>query len=360
MYNFLKMTKFNHKITVWYSQNHRKLPWRDTSDPYKIWISEIILQQTQVKQGLNYYFKFIERFPDINTLANASEQNVLKIWQGLGYYSRARNMHKAAVYIACNLSGVFPKTKVELQKIIGIGPYTAAAIASIAFNEPHAVVDGNVYRLLSRFFAISTPIDSTIGKKEFETLANQLLDKENPGNFNQAMMEMGALICTPFNPACNICPIAVECKSRSTATQLLFPVKGKKADKRTRHFNYIFIRYNDSILMNVREKGDIWQGLFEPLLIESNNLHNNESLADFLKIEWPNFNLEISTKFDSRHILTHQMIIARFFEIIWSDHLKIPKKFGDKELQLITASSIHNYPVAKLIDNYLPKYLEGF
>jgi A/G-specific adenine glycosylase len=354
------MTNFNNKIIDWYLQYHRKLPWRETSDPYKIWISEIILQQTQVKQGLNYYLRFIESFPDIKSLANASEQSVLKMWQGLGYYSRARNLHKAALYIVSTLSAEFPKSKADLQKISGIGPYTAAAIASIAYNEPHAVVDGNVYRLLSRVFAISTPIDSTLGKKEFETLANLLIDKDSPGIFNQAMMEMGALICTPSSPDCQLCPIASECKSRATGTQLQFPVKGKKAGKRTRFFNYINIRNKGFIVLSKREKGDIWQGLFEPLLIESDTLLSEVTLSSLLNKEWVGSNIEPKIKSEAKHILTHQIIIARFFEIYWPEQLKLPASYCRKSLQTIDLSDIHNYPIPRLIENYLSKHLDGY
>lgn len=355
MHNFLKMTYFNLKISEWYQQNQRKLPWRETSDPYKIWISEIILQQTQVKQGQNYYFKFIETFPDIQTLAKTSEQKILKIWQGLGYYSRARNLHKAAIYICNNLSGEFPKTKIELEKLSGIGPYTAAAIASIAFNKPHAVVDGNVYRLLSRFFAISTPIDSTQGKKEFELLANELIDRQSPGTFNQAMMEMGALVCTPAKPQCHICPIADKCKSRAAGSQMQFPVKRKKGDKRTRYFNYVIIRNNASLLLSKRNKGDIWQGLFEPLLIESDILLSQNSLYEILNHEWPYMEHMPIIKSESRQTLTHQIIYARFFELFLPHAFELPRSIFKKELQAVNLASWHEYPVPRLIENFLTK-----
>jgi A/G-specific adenine glycosylase len=270
LYNFLKMTHFNIKICDWYLQNHRQLPWRETSDPYRIWISEIILQQTRVKQGHDYYLRFIGAFPTVETLARASEQNVLRAWQGLGYYTRARNLHRAARVIVNDLGGQMPRNSHDLRKLSGIGPYTAAAIASIAFREPVAVVDGNVYRLLSRCFAISTPIDSTEGKKSFGALANRLIDTLEPGRFNQAMMELGALICTPTNPQCHLCPVEADCLSLKTGTHLQYPVKGKKIAKRTRHFNYVLLRSAVTCFATKRrEKDDIWQGLFEPLLIES-------------------------------------------------------------------------------------------
>lgn len=352
MYNFLKMTYFNQKITAWYNQNHRQLPWRKTTDPYKIWISEIILQQTQVKQGLNYYIRFIESFPDIESLATASEQNILKVWQGLGYYSRARNLHKAAQHIYYNMSGKFPSTRNDLLKLSGIGPYTAAAISSIAFNEPYAVVDGNVYRLLSRFFAISTPIDSTQGKKEFEKLANYLLDRDNPGTFNQAMMEMGALICTPTNPLCHQCPLASECKSFLTKTTDQFPVKSKKTEKKIRHFNYAIIQTHKSLILTRRDQGDIWHGLFEPLLIESDKEINDMKFAKLIQQHWPHFNQNITLQTTKKQILTHQIIYAKIFRIVIPEETTIPDMFNSKQLLMVDFDQLKQYPIPRLIDQY--------
>ena len=346
------MTNFSKKISHWYIQHHRQLPWRETSDPYRIWISEIILQQTQVKQGLDYYFKFIENFPDLKALATAAEQNVLKTWQGLGYYSRARNLHKAAQHIFYNLNGAFPATRIELQKLKGIGPYTAAAIASIAFNEPHAVVDGNVYRLLSRFFAIETPIDTTAGKKEFELLANKLLDKQNPGRFNQAMMEMGALICTPANPRCTGCPLSENCKSNKAGTQNNFPVKSKKTEKRTRHFNYIVIKTSKAIYLSKREHADIWEGLFEPCLIESVQPLNQEEIETTLKTKWPGLTFEVFSKHHKKHILTHQLIEATFYGVILRGKEELTMFPGTAQLQKVPLNELHHYPVPRLIERY--------
>ncbi|HPR61276.1 MAG TPA: A/G-specific adenine glycosylase, partial [Prolixibacteraceae bacterium] len=202
---------FSNKILKWYNINKRELPWRKTKNPYFIWISEVILQQTRVEQGKQYYLKFIDSFPDITSLAAASEDEILKTWQGLGYYSRARNLHKGAKQIVQNYNGIFPNKYHELLKISGIGPYTAAAIASIAFNIAKAAIDGNVYRVLSRVFEINAPIDSSTGKKTFDTLANKLIDNKQPGNYNQALMELGALICKPRNPICENCPLQNNC-----------------------------------------------------------------------------------------------------------------------------------------------------
>ena len=347
------MTHFTKKISHWYHQHHRALPWRETSDPYRIWISEIILQQTQVKQGLDYYLKFIKTFPDIKALATASEQNVLKTWQGLGYYSRARNLHKAAQYVYYNLNGVFPTTKQDLQKLKGIGPYTAAAIASIAFNEPHAVVDGNVYRLLSRFFAIDTPIDTTAGKKEFERFANELLDKQNPGIFNQAMMEMGALICTPVNPRCSDCPLIKNCISAKAGTQKKFPVKRKKTEKRTRFFNYIVLKSSKTIYLSKREDSDIWQGLYEPLLIESKHPLKQQEVVAALKTMWPGLSFRVISEYHKRHLLTHQLIEATFFGIVLHHDEELPPSTGKSQLVPVLLNEMDNYPVPRLIEKYL-------
>ena len=222
------MTDFNLLITNWYRQNKRDLPWRLTTDPYKIWLSEIILQQTRVDQGLSYYLKFVKEFPTIQALANASEQQVLALWQGLGYYSRARNLHFTAKTISNELNGKFPNSFTSLKKLKGIGDYTAAAIASFSYNEITPVVDGNVYRVLSRVFNIATPIDSSQGKKLFYELAGELISKENPGEFNQSIMEFGALWCKPQNPKCEDCPLQENCLAFENDTVKLLPVKDKK------------------------------------------------------------------------------------------------------------------------------------
>ncbi|MBV5343686.1 A/G-specific adenine glycosylase, partial [bacterium] len=259
-------------LTNWYNQNKRELPWRDITDPYRIWISEIILQQTRVNQGMRYYLRFVERFPDVKTLAVAEEDEVLKYWQGLGYYSRARNIHKTAKIITEKHKGIFPKNHSDILLLKGIGEYTAAAICSFAYNQPYAVVDGNVFRVLSRVFGIETPIDSTSGKKEFTQLAEKLLDKKEPGLHNQSIMEFGALQCVPVQPDCGVCPLQTVCKAYSLNMADKLPVKATKTKVRERFFNYFYIEYQDKIFIQKRSEKDIWQNLYELPLVESDKL----------------------------------------------------------------------------------------
>jgi len=253
----------------WYRNNQRDLPWRRTNDPYAIWLSEVILQQTRVEQGMPYWLRFIEDFPTVTDLANADEREVLRLWQGLGYYSRARNLHAAAKIVRDEYNGNFPNQYEQIRALKGIGDYTAAAISSFAFNLPHAVVDGNVYRFLSRIFAINTPIDSTNGKKEFFVLANELLDKSNPGTFNQSLMEFGAMQCKPSNPDCSVCPFNQYCQSFATNTVSEYPVKAKKTKTRNRYFDFIILSDEKNTLLQKREEKDIWQGLYQFPVIES-------------------------------------------------------------------------------------------
>lgn len=261
------MKEFTDIIENWYDRNGRSaLPWRKVSDPYIIWVSETILQQTRVAQGHDYFLRFLQKFPTVKHLATASEDDVLKVWQGLGYYSRARNMHYAAQTIV--QAGQFPNEYKEIRKLKGVGDYTAAAISSLAFNQPYAVVDGNVYRVLSRFFGIHTPIDTLDGKKEFTLLANQLLDRKAPGKYNSAIMDFGALQCTPKSPKCTSCPLAGGCYALSHQATSLLPIKSKKTKVTDRYFVYLHIEDKNELLLRRREKGDIWQGLYEPFLLE--------------------------------------------------------------------------------------------
>ena len=243
-------------LLTWYQQNGRDLPWRRTKDPYKIWLSEIILQQTRVEQGMDYYLRFTEAFPTVERLASAEEDEVMRLWQGLGYYSRARNLHEAARQVAS--WGKFPTTYAEIRMLKGVGDYTAAAIASFAYDLPHAVVDGNVYRVLSRFFGIATPIDTTAGKHQFSALAQEILPQKHAALHNQAIMDLGALICTPRSPQCTAYPLADACVAHAESRTEDFPVKAKRTQVRTR-------------LLRRRAKGDIWQGLYEPVLIETDS-----------------------------------------------------------------------------------------
>ncbi len=254
-------------LIPWYQENGRDLPWRSTTDPYKIWLSEIILQQTRVEQGWDYYLRFIAAFPTVEVLAKASEDEVLRLWQGLGYYSRARNLHHAAQQIVS--MGEFPSTYSEIRKLKGVGDYTAAAIASFAYGLPHAVVDGNVYRVLSRFFTIATPIDTTEGKKHFASLAQEILPIQQAALHNQAMMDLGATVCIPRTPQCEVCPLAHACLSCAEGRAEEFPVKEKRMKVSHRYFTYLIVTDGNEMLLHRRPEGDIWQGLYEPLLIET-------------------------------------------------------------------------------------------
>ncbi len=303
-------------LIQWYQTHKRDLPWRDIADPYKIWISEIILQQTRVNQGLDYYHRFIERFPDVNSLAAATEDEVLKYWQGLGYYSRARNLHKAAHQIINKHKGVFPNTYEEVIQLAGIGDYTAAAICSFAYNLPFAVVDGNVFRVLSRLFGIDTPIDSTAGKKAFKQLAQEILDTVQPGLHNQAMMEFGALQCVPVSPACNACPFADRCIAFSKNQVSLLPVKRQKIQTKERFFNYLFIKAGNHTWLQKRTKNDIWKNLYEFPLIEADKLLDKNELSqhEYFKALFADFRADVHIRTVSppiKHILTHQKILAQ-------------------------------------------------
>lgn len=260
---------FSNKLIPWYLENKREMPWRQTTNPYFIWLSEIILQQTRVAQGLPYYLTFTQTFPTLQDLAAAPEEQVLKLWQGLGYYSRARNLHAASKYVAFDCNGVFPNTYDSIIKMKGVGDYTASAIASICFNEPTAVVDGNVYRVLSRVFGMDTPINSTPGIKEFKTLSQELIDKKQPATYNQAVMEFGAIQCKPQNPDCSICVFNDHCVALATNSIEKLPVKINKTKIRHRHLHYLVLKSPDhkTILRQRTGKG-IWQGLYEFPFIE--------------------------------------------------------------------------------------------
>ena len=281
------MDHFTTQIHYWYHQNKRALPWRQTSDPYKIWISEIILQQTKVDQGVKYYYRFLERFPTIKKLAEANEDEVLKIWQGLGYYSRARNLHFTARYINNELNGKFPADFESILQLKGIGPYTAAAIASFAYNLPCPALDGNVYRVLSRYFGIGTPIDSAKGKKEFYRLATELIPASNPGLHNQAMMEFGALQCTP-KPDCSRCPVAETCFVFRNNMVSHLPVIEKKTKQRNRYFDYYLIEKGEFIYLEKRMGNDIWRNLYQFPLVETPDELTEQELIEMKNIPFLN------------------------------------------------------------------------
>lgn len=308
------MQEFSHILENWYKSNGRyDLPWRNVTDPYLIWISEIILQQTRVVQGLEYYNRFIERFPNVFALAKATEDEVLKQWQGLGYYSRARNLHTSAKLIA--KLGKFPTSYDDIKGLKGIGEYTAAAICSFAYQQPYPVVDGNVYRILSRIFDIQTPIDTSAGKKEFMLLANELLDRKAPHIYNSAIMDFGAIQCTPKSPNCQECPFIDKCLAYQNNTISDLPVKSKKAAVKNRYFVYVYIEDDKNILLHRRPSGDIWQGLYEPYLIEyPTRPTEKDTLQKISAISNSKKCIKIIAK-GLKHILTHQHLFIDCYKL---------------------------------------------
>ncbi len=304
---------FTKNLLEWYHENARDLPWRHTQNPYKIWISEIILQQTRVAQGMEYYERFISHFPTLESLALAPEDLVLKLWQGLGYYSRARNLHKAAQQIVKLHKGIFPSEYKDLRSLSGIGEYTAGAILSFAFQKPYPAVDGNVLRVLSRITACALPIDSIKGKKELTQVASSLLQWGNVANINQALIELGALLCLPKNPKCNLCPISFSCSVFETADISLYPIKEKKVKITKRHL-YFFIIRSPKWIIQKRDNKDIWRSLYQfPLLENKNALSQEEVLKEIRKI-FSSFEIKVQTKNAIKHKLSHQELYIHFLE----------------------------------------------
>ncbi|WP_458628485.1 A/G-specific adenine glycosylase [Winogradskyella sp. PC D3.3] len=342
---------FNLKLINWYSDKKRKLPWRETSNPYYIWLSEIILQQTQVKQGLPYYDAFVTQYPTIFDLAQASETSILKLWQGLGYYSRARNLHATAKYIVNKLDGKFPDNYKDLLQLKGVGDYTASAIASIAFNEVAAVVDGNVYRVLSRYFGIETPINSTLGIKEFKTLASTLIDPNQPATYNQAIMEFGAMQCKPKNPDCSICPLKDSCVALQNQRVDELPVKLKKTKVTVKYFNFLVVMdQHKKTLFEKRTTKGIWQHLYQFPLIESKKSLTSEEfhLLNFedtlLTIEPLDYSLY--NDIDIVHKLSHQHLYTKFWII---EVESLPK-------EAIFIKSLTKYPSPVLISDFINNF----
>ena len=305
------MNPFSRIILQWYSENARDLPWRRTRDPYAVWLSEIILQQTRIAQGTAYWHRFMERFPTVRDLADASEDEVLRLWEGLGYYSRARNLHAAARQIVAQ--GAFPGTLEGIKALKGVGDYTAAAIGSICFGLPAAVVDGNVYRVLARHFGIDTPVGTTEAKKEFTALADKLLPEDSPARFNQGMMDFGAMQCTPQNPDCLTCPLQASCNAFRTGRVNLLPVKKPAVKVQERRFNYIYARFNGETAIRRRGPGDIWQGLYEPLVIENEGASGNYFSQGFAKNQFPDANEISLLRSNVKHQLTHRTILTDFY-----------------------------------------------
>ncbi|PIB38076.1 A/G-specific adenine glycosylase [Maribacter sp. 4G9] len=342
---------FSDKILSWYHENKRSLPWRDTVDPYKIWLSEILLQQTRVAQGIPYYYKFIDTFPKVRDLAKAEEGQVLKLWQGLGYYSRARNLHAASKMVVDDFKGEFPKTYKDLLKLKGVGDYTASAIASICYNEPQAVVDGNVYRVLSRYFGVDIPINSTAGIKYFKKLALEVLHTSNTRDYNQGIMEFGALQCTPQNPNCAVCPLANECQALEKGSVKNLPVKIGKAKIKKRYFNYLVPlehRQSDAVYTQLRQrKGKgIWQNLWEFPLLETEREVTLQEIetrySEVLKFKKPPeinlFNTDTIV-----HKLSHQHLHTKFWILEGTFF----------HTDAIDVSNLKNYPVPVLIAEFM-------
>lgn len=349
------MTDSTFSLTLidWYNQHKRALPWRETNDPYKIWLSEIILQQTRVDQGLPYYYRFTERFPDVNSLAQAGEQEVLSLWQGLGYYSRARNLYRCACLINSKLNGLFPSNYKELLHLPGIGKYTAAAIASFAFMEKVPVVDGNVARVLSRYFGIYDDIANSKTFQKFFELSASLMSEANPDLYNQAIMEFGALQCTPRKPNCAKCPLATSCFARIEKKQAQLPVKINKVKVKKRYFRYLVMHDQESILMKKRVEKDIWQNMFDFPIIGPDNTDDIEKCMH--ELDHILQKKELSPVIDSevKHILTHQKIHAVFIRVETDDVSALQALFPETEPFSIKNTPALPKPV--LIDNYLTK-----
>jgi len=307
---------FTDQLVQWYLANKRDLPWRNTTDAYTIWLSEIILQQTRVEQGLPYFNRFVEKYPTVTDFAAAHEDEVLKLWQGLGYYSRGRNMLKTARLVQQMYNGVFPKTYNELIKLKGIGEYTAAAISSFSSNEARAVVDGNVYRVLARYFGIYDAINSTGGKKIFQSLATDLLNEQNPALHNQTMMEFGAMLCKPKNPACGVCPVHIGCAAFLNNATTALPVKFKTVKVRERFFNYFLVVDGNAVLMNKRGDKDIWANMYDLPMVETSSLlpaHELAKLPEVTGIFGDKLNIIEDTPV-IKHILTHQRLFVRMIK----------------------------------------------
>ena len=336
------MSKFSSDLILWYKENKRDLPWRRTSEVYKVWVSEIILQQTRVNQGINYYLAFIEAFPTVHHLAQASEDTVLKLWQGLGYYSRARNMHAAAKYVSQTLKGIFPNTFDGLLKLKGVGPYTAAAISSICYNQPHTVVDGNVFRVLTRIYGVETAINTTQGKRQIEELAHSLNDGTAFGDFNQAIMEFGALHCTPQLPACQSCIFNNMCWALQHNKVHLLPFKEKKLQIKKRYLNYIVLFNKESqTVIQRRNHNDIWRGLYQYPLIETKQPISTQRLLDTqdFKELTAHQSIQLISEHTFKHQLTHRQLIITIINIQVDSltHLTGP------QYQLIGTDQVNKY-----------------
>jgi A/G-specific adenine glycosylase len=338
---------FTSKLISWYTQNKRELPWRSRKDPYAIWLSEVILQQTRIDQGLAYYEAFIENFPTVFDLAKAEEQTVLKLWQGLGYYSRARNLHHTSKVVVEEFNGIFPESHSELLKLKGIGDYTASAIASICHNEPQPVVDGNVFRVLSRVFGIETPIDTSVGQKEFKALAQELIEVKQPGEFNQALMEFGAIHCTPKKPKCEICPFQKKCVGFQLEKVDKLPVKKGKTKVQNRYYNYLVVVSADEKTFLEKRTNGIWKNLYQFPLIEKKAV-STVSLIEVEKL-FPVQKIESVTLYNDKpviHKLSHRNLFVQFW-VVYASAL---------ESEGISVNKINDYPVPVVIQNFIEEF----
>lgn len=342
---------FADKLLRWYARHRRDLPWRQTTDPYRIWLSEVILQQTRVAQGMPYYEKFVETFPTVADLAAADEREVLRLWQGLGYYSRARNLHQTAKTVVAEHGGRFPDTYAGLLRLRGIGTYTAAAIASFAFGEKIAVLDGNVFRVLARVFGIETDITTTAAKKEFTDLANRLISPAEPALYNHAIMDFGATQCVPVSPQCLFCPLAFECEANATGRQAVLPVKKKKAPVRERFFHYLVVQQGDRLLVRERTGRDVWQGLYDFYLVEAARFQDPDEWAsdDFLDALLPLVTME-SASDEYVRVLSHQRIRARFWHLNLPETARLPLP---AHTHWATDDEVERLPKSVLVVKYL-------
>jgi A/G-specific adenine glycosylase len=346
-----KKRYFTKQLVGWHhTDNDRSLPWKEEKDPYRIWLSEIILQQTRALQGLPYYLRFTEDYPTVNALAKAKDEDAFRLWQGLGYYNRCRNMLATARIIAGEHKGRFPNTYEELLALKGIGPYTASAIASFAYGLPEAVVDGNVYRVLSRYFDIDTPVDTTEGKKQFAALAKELLHRENSAAYNQAIMDLGATVCKPANPKCGDCPLQ-NCFAFDKQLTTSLPVKSKKTAVATRHFHYVVFTTGDKIWIRKRTDNDIWQNLHEPFLVEHTFQLDDKSLS--AHPEFKKLKLAVKPVYEgaSTQRLTHRIIESRFFTAI----LNKPSQLSLDQGNWIATKDLKNYGFPKTVISFLEK-----
>lgn len=353
---------FTEALIIWYKKNKRDLPWRNTRDPYRIWLSEIILQQTRIKQGQDYYLAFVNQFPDLPSLAGASEEEILKLWQGLGYYTRARNLYKTAQIILTDYNGQFPENYNDLLKLSGIGSYSAAAIASLAFGQPYPVVDGNVLRFLSRYFGLKGSVKAGSTKKEIFRRALNLIDHENPGEFNQAVMEFGSLYCKPKNPDCKSCVFKTDCRAFQGGLVNYIPVKPAKSQINNRYFHYLIFADGKGVYyLKKRTGNDIWKNMYDfPLIEKKSFLPSRNLLLEIAVILGTNaWSMKQLKQYDFRHILTHQVIHARLYQINFCEPgvlNRLKSGFGNDILE-VKYDAIHRYPVPRPIEKFLKKFL---